>query len=66
MAQPASILSQMIAEAKEIRENMVYRLSGRNLVESVSELTTRLLFPYDIIKPPYQLHRMTMNPTVEP
>lgn len=34
MAQPASILSQMIAEAKEIRENMVYRLSGRNLVES--------------------------------
>ncbi len=36
MAQPASILSQMIAEAKEIRENLVYRLSGRNLVESVS------------------------------
>ncbi|EFX80950.1 hypothetical protein DAPPUDRAFT_211626 [Daphnia pulex] len=34
MAQPASILSQMIAEAKEIRENLVYRLSGRNLVES--------------------------------
>lgn len=55
MAQPASILSQMIAEAKEIRENMVYRLSGRNLVESVSELTTRLLFPYDIIKPPLSI-----------
>nr|CAH0102276.1 unnamed protein product [Daphnia galeata] len=34
MAQPASILSQMIAEAKEIRENLVYRSSGRNLPES--------------------------------
>lgn len=41
MAQPAAILSEMIAEAKEIRENLVYRLSGKNLVESVS-LTGRV------------------------
>ena len=34
-AQPAAILSQMIAEAKEIRENMVYRLSGKHLADSV-------------------------------
>lgn len=36
MAQPAAILSQMIAEAKEIRENLVYRLSGKHVVDSVS------------------------------
>lgn len=35
MAQPASILSQMIAEAKEIRENLVYRLTGKQVAESV-------------------------------
>jgi serine/threonine protein kinase len=35
-AKPASILSQMIAEAREIRENLVYRLSEKHLVDSVS------------------------------
>jgi len=33
-AQPATILSQMIAEAKEIRENLVYRLSGKHTTDS--------------------------------
>merc|ERR1712136_545829 len=33
-AQPATILSQMIAEAKEIRENLVYRLSGKQATDS--------------------------------
>jgi len=33
-AQPATILSQMIAEAKEIRENLVYRLSGKHTADS--------------------------------
>lgn len=36
MAQPAAILSQMIAEAKEIRENLVYRLIGKHVPDSVS------------------------------
>jgi len=33
-SQPASILSQMIAEAKEIRENLVFRLSGKHAADS--------------------------------
>lgn len=37
-AQPATILSQMIAEAKEIRENLVYRLSGKQATDSVSHI----------------------------
>ena len=36
MAQPASILEPMIAEAKHIRENMVFRLTGRPIPEPVS------------------------------
>ena len=35
LAKPASILSQMIAEAREIRENLVYRLTEKHLVDSV-------------------------------
>jgi len=37
-AQPAAILSQMIAEAKEIRENLVYRFSGKQVADSVRVL----------------------------
>ena len=40
-AKPASILSQMIAEAREIRENLVYRLSEKHLVDSVSRFNDR-------------------------
>lgn len=36
MAQPAAILEPMIAEAKHMRENLVFRLTGRTVPDPVS------------------------------